>query len=434
MRRGLYRCLIWLHPAVFRQCYSEEMLWIFDEAIGQGLLPLFVDGVTSLFRQWLLRSNIWKMAAGTVVSTVLIFGWWHSQESSIAAALRRGNPGALEEAKRRDLIEHGRPSNGVFGRVVQAAGTQTVGTAPQGGARIPDPVDAIEGIVSAFKERPVVMIGEGHWLRQAGDFYTRLTRDPKFQETVQDIVVEFASRNNQPLLDRYIAGEDVPIEDVRRIWRDTTKVASWESPVYAQWLAAIREANRGLQPSRRLRVLAGDTPVDWSHIHSHSDWSALGDNNVSFAEVIIDEVLKKKHRALVVLGTNHVFKSGDRDGGDNTTTRVESLYPGSTYVVLLICEGGVARAAQDLLRLPNLIPPALLALAGTPLGKPTDPRELPLIKEANALLYIGPPESLKLALPPVGSLEPEYLKEVDRRSMIEWGELRARKFLAAAAQ
>jgi hypothetical protein len=434
MRRGLYQCLIWLHPAVFRQRYAEEMLWIFDVTIGQGVLPLFVDGIISLFRQWLLRSNIWKMAAGTVVSTVLIFGWWHSQESSLDAALRRGNPGALEEARRRYLIDRGRPFDGAFGGVAQVAGTQTVGTAPHCGARIPDPVDAIEGIVSAFKEHPVVIIGEGHWLRQAGDFYIRLIRSREFQETAQDIVVEFVSRNNQPLLDRYIAGEEVPIEDVRRLWRDSTKVASWESPIYAEWLEAIREANRGLQPSRRLRVLAGDTPIDWSHIHSHSDWSALGDNNISFADVIIEQVLRRKDRALVVLGTNHVFKSGDRDEGDNTTTRVESRYPGSTYVVLLLCEGGVARAAEDLLRLPNLTPPVLLELAATSQGKPTDHGELPLIKKADALLYLGPPESLRLTPPPAGSLEPEYLKEVDRRSMIEWGELRARKFLGAAAQ
>jgi len=307
-------------------------------------------------------------------------------------------------------------------------------TSAQIRAENPKPINAVQGILALFKQHPVVIIGEGHWLRQAGDFYIRLVCDPKFHEIVQDIVVEFASRNNQPLLDRYIAGEDVPTEDVRRIWRDTTKVAGWESPVYAQWLAAIREANRGLQPSRRLRVLAGDTAVDWSHIYSHSDWSTLGDNNISFAEVITEQVLKRKHRALVVLGTNHVFKSGDRDGGDNTTTRVESHFPGSTYVVLLLCEGGVARAAQDLLRLPNLTSPGLLELAGTPLVKPTDHGELPLMKKGDALLYLGPPESLKLALPPVGSLEPEYLKEVDRRSMIEWGEMRARKFLGPAAQ
>ena len=267
-----------------------------------------------------------------------------------------------------------------------------------------------------------------------GDFYIQLVRDARFQQSVQDIVVEFASRNNQPLLDRYIAGEDVPTAEARHIWRDTTKVASWESPIYAEWLGAIRDVNKTLPPKRRLRVLAADTAIDWSGIRTHSDWEALGDNSLSFADVIINQVLRKKHRALVVLGTNHVLKAGDRDQNDNTTTRVEAQEPGSTYVALLICHGGVANAAQDVLRLPNLAAPALVELARLRPGKPMNYGEVPLSKEADALLYLGPPESLTMAFPPPGSLEPEYLQEVDRRSMIEWGELRARKFLGAAAR
>lgn len=301
-------------------------------------------------------------------------------------------------------------------------------------AESPKPIPALQGIVAALQEHPVIIIGEAHWLRQAGDFYIQLIRDHEFQSTVQDIVVEFASRNNQPLLDRYISGGDVPIQDVRRIWRDTTKVASWESPIYAEWLAAIREANRGLPSSRRMRVLAGDTAVDWSTISNHSDWAALGDNNVSFADVIIEQVLKKKHHALVVLGTNHVTKSGDRDGADNTTTRVESRYPGATHTVLLIYHRTLGRAAQDLLRLSDQTPPALFELEGTRLSKLTDQDSSPLIKKADALLYLGPPDSLQLVLPTAGSLEPAYLREIDRRSMVEWGELRARKFLGPAAQ
>jgi hypothetical protein len=153
-------------------------------------------------------------------------------------------------------------------------------------------------------------------------------------------------------------------------------VASWESPIYAAWLAAIRDVNQGLPPNRRLRVLAGDTAVDWQRIHSHTDWEALGDNNLSFADVVVNYVLRRGHRALVVLGTNHVRKSSDRD--QDTTSRVESSYPGSTYVVLL--------------------------------------------------------DNLARAFPPAGSLEPAYMKEIDRRSWIEWGELRARRFLGAAAE
>src|SRR2546429_6403606 len=41
----------------------------------------------------------------------------------------------------------------------------------------------------------------------------------------------------------------------------------------------------------------------------------------------------RRHRALVVLGINHVRKSRDRN--EDATSRVESRYPGSTYVVLL---------------------------------------------------------------------------------------------------
>ena len=292
---------------------------------------------------------------------------------------------------------------------------------------------AIKGIVSAFHEHPVVLLGEDHWLLQAGDFYIALVRDPGFQEAVQDIVVEFASRSDQGLLDRYIAGEDIPFTQVEHIWRDTTKVASWESPIYANWLGAIRQVNKNLPPSRRIRVLAGDTPIDWHRIQAHSEWAALGDNNVSFAEVITSEVLAKRHHALVVLGAGHVKKSGKQDEGGDTTVRVDSRFPGSTFVVLLDYWGLVAPEAQEKIDSQDQTPPALCALKDTPLGAVPDRSGVPLAKQADALLYLGPPNRFTMAFPAPGSLEPDYLAEVDRRSMIEWGELRARKFLGPAA-
>ena len=306
--------------------------------------------------------------------------------------------------------------------------------ASRAAAQNPTPVDAIQGIVSAFHEHPIVIIGENHWLRQAGDFYIRLVRDPAFQNTVQDIVIEFASRNNQLLLDRYIVGEDVPLSEACHIWRDTTKVASWESPIYAEWLAAIRTVNKGLSPSRRLRVLAGDTAIDWSRIRTHSDWAALGNNDVSISDVIVHEVLQKKHRALVVLGAGHVMKSADRTGYENTTTRIEHRYGGSTFVILMLYAGILDRAAEDGLGLPHRETPALYQVAGTPLGEVIGRNGVRLKQSADALLYLVSRESFTQALPPSGSLDAEYMKEVDRRSMIEWGELRACKFLGAAVR
>jgi Haem-binding uptake, Tiki superfamily, ChaN len=430
MKRAFYRFLLRLHPVAFRERFMDEMLWIFDETAEEGGLRAFADGLSSLVRQWAWHSNVWKMASATVLSCLLLTGWWHLQQAALASALRRGNPEMLEEIKHRRPT--GMPCPEVPGEVAKARATEP----HPPGEPLCDVADAAQGIIAAFRQHPVVMIGEVHSIRRAGDFYIRLIREGKFQETVEDIVVEFASRNNQPLLDRYIAGEDLPVDELRRIWRDTTKVAYWESPIYAEWLAAIREVNQGLPPSRRLRVLAGDTAVDWKNVHTSSDWIALGDNDVSFADVIVNEIVSKKHRALVVLGMDHVLKSGGPNGELDTATRVESRYPGSSYVVLLDSRGVLQPAVRELVRFHRLREdvPILCVLQGTPLGEAGEGGRLPLVRMADALLYLGPPEMLTRAWPPPGSLEPAYLGEVDRRSTIEWGDRRARRFLGAAAQ
>jgi len=129
--------------------------------------------------------------------------------------------------------------------------------------------NAVRGIVDAFDRFPIVAIGEGHSLRQAGDFYAALVRDTGFQRKVNDIVIEFGSRLSQPILDRYVNGEEVPLADLQHVWRNTTKVFAFESPVYAHLLKVVRDANRGLPKPHRIRVLAGDSPIDWTMVTTH---------------------------------------------------------------------------------------------------------------------------------------------------------------------
>lgn len=410
MIRGVYWSLICMHPTAFREHFAEEMLWIFDEC-GQGQrLCLLADSFVSLIRQWVLRSGLWKLGAASMISILLTFSCVHSLQASLTAAFRRGNPGYFREAQLRLMIQQkSRPEDAT------------------------QPIQAIQGIVSGFRRYPVVAIGEDHWLQQAGDFYVQLVRNKDFQESVQDIVIEFASRNNQALLDKYISGAEVSPSEVKRIWRDTTKVASWESPIYANWLSVIRQVNQGLPPSHRFRVLAADTGIDWSQMHLHGDWTALGDNNQSFAEVIETEVLAKKRRALVVLGAGHVSKGDGKGESGNATSRVESHYPGSTFVVLLDYFGLLTPDEQAQIDSLHLAVPFLYLLAGTPVGEVLDKRGAHLSNRADALLYLGSPSGFTMAFPAPGSLEDSYLTEIDRRSMIEWGELRARKFLGPAA-
>ncbi len=429
MIRAVYRSLICMHPSEFREHFAEEMLWIFDECSQGQHFGLLTDCFASLIRQWVLRSGLWKLGAASMVSILLTFSCVYSLQASLAAAFRRGNPGHFREAQLRLLTEQKSGSDSYNGAMtaVQA------GTTPAEIIGPVQPVDAIHGIVSAFRTHPIVAIGEDHWLLQAGEFYVQLVRSKDFQETVQDIVIEFASRNNQALLDKYISGADVSPSDVKHIWRDTTKVASWESPIYANWLAVIRQVNQGLPPSHRFRVLAGDTAIEWSQMQTHAEWAALGDNNLSFADVIAKEVLTKKHHALVVLGAGHVTKGDSQGEAGNATSRVESHYPGSTFIVLLDYWGLLTPDVQSEIDSVHPSIPALYLLAGTPLGETFDRRGARLSNHAQALLYLGPPSGFTMAFPAPGSLESAYLTEIDRRSMIEWGELRARKFLGPAA-
>lgn len=88
MVRGLYRCLVRLHPPAFRLRFREEMLWIFDQSAGTwGRGSLVADASISLGRQWLIRSGLWQwVAAGVagIVPLLIAFGsflpwdWpWH---------------------------------------------------------------------------------------------------------------------------------------------------------------------------------------------------------------------------------------------------------------------------------------------------------------------------------------------------------------------
>ena len=294
---------------------------------------------------------------------------------------------------------------------------------------------AVAAIVAEFARHPIVAIAEVHQLRQAADLYIALVRDPGFQRAVNDIVVEFASVQSQPLLDRYVvAGDSIPADSLATIWRDTSKAASWDSPVNARWLAAIRDVNRALPRDHRLRVLAGDTRVDWSRLRAQADWNALGPNDISFAHVILDEVLAKHHHALVVLGSNHLGRKGSfRDGSENTTTRVEAAAPGSMYVALMWAgwPGGdttESRIAGERWPVPGLCdcngawPGDLVIANASGISK--------LGSRADGLLYVGPTTSFEVEHPRRPDLESYDVGELDRRSWIEYGDsARARRFL-----
>jgi hypothetical protein len=78
---------------------------------------------------------------------------------------------------------------------------------------------------------------------------------------VRLIIVEFANTVDQPILDRYLIGEDVSLDKLRQVWRNTCCPGTWDSPVYAEFFRAVRDLNLKARADRRIRVLGGDPPA-----------------------------------------------------------------------------------------------------------------------------------------------------------------------------
>jgi hypothetical protein len=132
----------------------------------------------------------------------------------------------------------------------------------------------------------------------------------------------------QPILDRYIAGDDVPVADVQQVWRNATQPPSSFSIIYQELLPAVRRINEQLRPEKQLRVLALDPPIDWSKVRSTEDLEPFIDPDLTVASVMEKEVFEKRRKALMIIGILHVIH---QYGG--AAAIYEQRYPNTTYIV-----------------------------------------------------------------------------------------------------
>src|SRR5213075_979739 len=210
-------------------------------------------------------------------------------------------------------------------------------TAQSPNLRLPDESIGIDGIartlISVFDKADIVALGEAHQRQLDSDLRIALVRHPDFAKKVRSIVVEFASTTEQPTLDRYIRGENVSRAQLEQVWKTTTQAANgvWDDPIYADFLAAVRDVNSKLPAGARIRVFGGDP--------------GPGDNRsreTAAVSVLKEQVLQKHGKALVIYGAAHFYRTMPRDylssvGEDIGIARMLEIdYPGRTFVVIPI--------------------------------------------------------------------------------------------------
>ena len=217
----------------------------------------------------------------------------------------------------------------------------------------------VQTLVSAFDHVDIVALGESHWRKVDSDLRIALVRNPEFAKKARFIVVEFGSIAQQATLDRYIRGEDVPLAELQQVWKTTTQTNAWDSRVYADFYAAVREVNKKLPAGAQVRVLAGDPPTG----------SGFGRDNTAFS-VLQEQVLKTHGKALLIYGAGHLLRAVP-DPIARITKLLDTGYPGSTFVV--VTGGGPHPESQEFERaLKTTVRPVLVSF-----GKPPF-RDLPV--------------------------------------------------------
>src|SRR5215472_10270477 len=187
------------------------------------------------------------------------------------------------------------------------------------------PLEPIATIVEAFHTHTVVALGnvEFRGNDQSHAFQVSLICDPRFTAVVNDVLVEFGNARYQDIIDRFVRGEEVSYESLRRVWQDTTQVEyEWDLPIYEDFFRAVRKVNASFPRTRQLRVLLGDPPIDWDQVHNLDDLhKAMGDRDGHAVDVLRREVLAKGRHALVIYGSQHLIRKNTTPGAADEWAR-----------------------------------------------------------------------------------------------------------------
>ena len=304
------------------------------------------------------------------------------------------------------------------------------------------PSSSVDAVLSVLDKYPIVLLGEVHWNGQQHRFIQKLLRDPRLPGKIDDVAIEAGNSLYQPVIDRYVNGEDVPRDSLRLAWRNTTQPLAWDRPIYSDIYDAVRALNSKLPAAKRVRLVALDPPIEWKNVNALADFPRIwGYRDPVWFETIDREILSKNQRVLVIAGGLHILRTDppdfkpkgfDRLGlGDALAqrypTRVFRIYPAT----------GNGRLARSLAGKP---PGSLVRVAGTALGRQSSqilwPSTVTMLRKVNgktepytlaksdfpplgtlidAILYYGP-DTTTAPLPVEQYRDCAYLAELQRRN------------------
>ncbi len=167
-------------------------------------------------------------------------------------------------------------------------------------------------VVGLFAGHDVVLLGEQHKIGHDAVFVRSLVA-PLHRAGVSTLALEFARREDQPLVDSLIAAPEWR-EDLARLVQ-FRQLVSWGFQEYVDLYRGAWELNRSLPPGApRFRVLGLNDSPDWSQVRTPADrdnaavmarvWR--GGSEEQWARVIL-EAVGRGEKVLAYSGIHHAF-------------------------------------------------------------------------------------------------------------------------------
>jgi hypothetical protein len=223
-------------------------------------------------------------------------------------------------------------------------------------------------ILAAFDKYDVVLLSEEHYGVQFHGMLRQLVSDSRLIGRFNDIVVECGNPRYQDVVDRYIAGDDVSLTEVRKAWRNTSQILAWDSPLYESLYTWIRTVNSGLKPEQRYRLVLMEPAIDWTKVKTAADYKPYAQRSRDQLARVESEVIAKHRKAIIVVGGAHVVRRSMRSPKEIVPIENASLgdalgrkYPGRTYAVWTV-PGSATLSAE----FAGSSLPAIAPVAGTP--------------------------------------------------------------------
>jgi hypothetical protein len=188
------------------------------------------------------------------------------------------------------------------------------------------PIDPIAAILDTFRTHDIVAVSSPNGNVQMQVLLLALIRTPRFADAVNDIVIETASARYQDVIDRFVRGDDIQREVLRKAWEDHTVPNSGLSAQTEEFIRAVRAVNASLGGNKKLRVIAGDPPIDWDNVTSREDhrrWIELRDTYP--ADVIRRQILDRGQKALVIYGQGHLQRRQIVSNYDMSTWQAQTV-------------------------------------------------------------------------------------------------------------